>query len=335
MTGVNQVALSPGEFFLDGLYGDTAVGYTRGPDGRDQVAVMNLATLQMKQISSAVDTECKRFAHISKRWAIWIEDLHTSEGAWTQRLKAYDLEQEQEFQLDAGLLEAVDLSGDIAVWVKRTISPSQYCQADLLAQNLATGKGWTIATSLLCSAYPRISAPWVVYLKPGETWETIEEQGYGWHLDLRAHHLDTGEDFLIGQVPAPPDSSAGKYHTIAASKVVWIKYQPDPVSQLHVFNLETRADSPLILSDGRQVRKFLQLFGEDSLIVQGAGETVQQWFVYSLDDGQLLSVIDTSALGRAIVVYRVYMSGSYITLNAFKESESGDVWSLYILQLSR
>ncbi|MGC9023535.1 MAG: hypothetical protein ACP5NB_01670, partial [Chloroflexia bacterium] len=319
--------------WLQGLYDDTAVGIIVGEGTESQVVIVDLITGRMRQISSAVDTAYKASARISGRWVVWIESIRTPEGRWEYWLKGYDLEQNHEFRLDAVPVGVEDMWGDVVVWVEREKSPSPYCQGNVLAQNLATGQKWTVATSLFCSAYPRIFGMWVIYMKPGENWDEIKDQKYGKYLDLRAHHLETGEDLLIGEVPLPPDASAGTHHAIVGNKVVWIRHLPNYETELRVYDLETRTDRPLILSDGRRITSFLELFGDNALLVEGTT-------IYSLEDGRLLGVIDTSAVKGHLSLTTsgsgVYVSGNRVVLSTEEESASGEVISrLYTLQLGR
>ena len=114
--------------------------------------------------------------------------------------------------------------------------------------------------------------------------------------------------------------------------MVWIKYQPDPVSRLHVYDLETRTSRPLVLSDGTQITCFLELFGDDALLVEGTR-------IYSLEDGKLLGIIDTSRVrGHLSLSTRgsgVYWSGNRVVLNTVEETERGEVWRLYTLRLGQ
>lgn len=226
VTGVNEVVLPAEEFMLEGLYGDLAVGITPGEN--NQVWLVDLSTGQWRRLDRSPDATYRVLPHISERWVVWEEDFDTPRGGYGVRLVAYDLKRDHEFQVPitrtAHVLE-IALSGDIVVW--GGVIDYYGSASDIFARNLATGQTWTVAAGPRDQWAPLVSGQWVVYLDK-------EERAYS--ADLRAHHLPTGEDFLIGQVPNPPDSSAGKYHVIAGTRVVWIKYQPDPVSQLHVFD---------------------------------------------------------------------------------------------------
>ena len=318
VTGVNEVALPVKEFVLEGLYGDLAVGITPGEN--NQVWLVDLSTGQWRRLDRSTDAKYRTLPCISGRWVVWCEGVDTSEGQYVQYLVAYDLELNREFRLSAikGLYNvAPKLWGDILVWNERRDFDNGL---DIFARNLATGQEWVVATGSHDQLFPQISSQWIIYLD--------RENGRldNPYLNLRAQYLPTGEDFLIGQVPNPPDSSAGTYQAIAGHQVVWIKYQPDPVSQLHVFDLETRTDQPLILSDGRQIYKFLDLFGDHALFKNGR--------IYSLESGAVLGTLDLSAVRG--MVYRVYASGNRVVLGTGEEGAGGKTFSrLYTLQLGR
>ncbi|MGC9023533.1 MAG: hypothetical protein ACP5NB_01660 [Chloroflexia bacterium] len=316
VTGANEVALATENFVVEGLYGNMAVGITAGE--KNQVLLVDLATGRVHRLDSSVDAKYRTSPCISERWVVWVENFVTPDGQYTgNRLVAYDLKLDHEFQVPITKTThgiEVTLSGDIVVWSE--IIDYYSSGSDIFARNLATEQGWTVAAGPNDQWSPRVSGQWVIYLD--------EEEG-AYSANLRAHYLPTGEDFVIGQLPSPPDSSAGKYHALAGHKVVWIKYQPDPVSQLHVYDLETRADRPLVLGDGRQIWKFLDLFGEDALLKWGT--------IYSLESGAVLGTLDTAAVEGS--VYRVYVSGNRVTLSTVQDTASGSVWRLYTLQLGR
>lgn len=316
VTGANEVALTVENFVLEGLYGDTAIGITAGE--KNQVLLVDLVSGQVRRLDRSVDAKYRTSPCISERWAVWDESFVTPDGQYAgDRSVAYDLRLDREFQVPItktthGL--EVALSGDIVVWSE--IIDYYSSGSDIFARNLDTEQGWIVAAGPNIQWSPRISGQWVIYLD--------EERG-AFTATLRAHYLPTGEDFPVGQVPSPPDSSSGKYHALAGHKVVWIKYQPDPVSQLHVFDLETRTDRPLVLGGGKQIWKFLDLFGEDALLKWGT--------IYSLENGAVLGILDTSTVEG--VLYRVYVFGNRMALSTVQDTANGSVWRLYTLQLGR
>jgi|GEM_PF-2419477 len=322
LTTATEVVLPTDKFRLKGLYDDTAVGIV-GEGAETQVVILDLTTGRMHRIDSSTDARYRASPHISERWVVWYESVDAPVGKH-RRLMVYDLDKGHEFQLDNAVPDDLDLSGDIVVWTESMVG-------DVFAHDLLTDQRWPVAVRPGGQFFPRISGQWVIYLEHGENWEEIKDQKYGRYADLRAYHLDTGEDFLIGQAPLPNDASVGTHHAIAGSKVVWIQHLPNYKTELRVYDLETRTSRPLVLSDGTQITCFLELFGDDALLVKGTR-------IYSLEDGRLLGVIDTSTvkgrLSLSTLGSAVYMSGNRVVLSTIEESTSGEsIWRLYTLQV--
>lgn len=330
LSTITEIVQPTETFTLEGLYDDKAVG-SIGVGEESQVVILDLNTGEMRQISTPVDNiRYKAMAHISARWVVWYEGfLEPVSGPggslFPGRLMVYDLDRRREFQLtDVFPATSPDLSGDIVVWDQFDFENREN-GIDIFACDLAAGRIWSVTPRPHSQYLPHISGPWVIYLEDGSDPDLAQK--YGPYADLRAHYLPSGEDFLIGQVPITRDYSMGTHHAIAGSKAVWIRLQPDPVSQLHVYDLENHMDRPLVLGDKTSVGAFLEPFGNNALIVPGGR-------IYSLEDGNLFATIDLSKLKGFIV--RAYVSGNRVVLQT-QEDTAGieDVFHLYTLQLTR
>jgi len=141
---------------------------------------------------------------------VWVEKAELADRSTERRLKVYDRNQEREFELEADPDE-LDLSDDVVVWQNLGGGENGW---DVLAYDLRTG------TKLIVIERPgaliRISGSWVVYL---ESREDSRESG---QVDLRAHNLETGEDFLLDQACILGPDGSGTY-AISEGRVVWNK----------------------------------------------------------------------------------------------------------------
>ncbi|MGC8947519.1 MAG: hypothetical protein ACP5N6_15365 [Anaerolineae bacterium] len=318
LTAATEVAaaLPPNGYTIYGMDENTAVGILVEGE-RQMVAVfIDLTTGQVRELDRAENLSMT-WQSISARWVTWYKEVYVGQGQYESELMVYDRLQDREFQLEDAdpTWPGPVLSNDVVVWVefRKTISSHQ---GDILARDLVTGQKWAVATGPNHQDYPRISGQWVIYL---EFTEGALQEGCA---DLRTYYLTTGETLAIGQVPHPQNSSAGTYHAIAGHKVVWIGCQPDPVSQLHIFDLETRTSWPLVLSKPTSTPV---TFGEDALRV---GESI-----YSLEDGRLLATIDTSALKGDVMA--VFVSGDRVLVWTFQGDVGGNICHLYRLQVTQ
>ncbi len=203
-----EVQVPEGFLRLVGLDGDTAAILIK-VDGETQVAIWNLTTREVKQISSATDTYAKYPVCISDRWVAWSERAELADHSIDRRLKVYDRNQEREFELEADP-EELDLSDSVVVW-ENWGGENDW---DVLAYDLKTRTTVTVAERPGAQIFPRISGSWVIYL------ESREDSGESGQVDLRAHSLETGEDFLLDQACVLGSDGTG-IHAISEGRVVW------------------------------------------------------------------------------------------------------------------
>jgi len=286
---------APEGFWLMDLEEDTVVGGIVVND-EIQIVLLDLTTGAVKQVSSATGTDGKGSAHVSGRWVVWTEEVELADRSIERRLKVYDRQEEREFALEAAPHE-VDLSGDVVVWEEWRGWENRY---DLFAYNLRTGETLSIAERPAAQLFPHISGPWVIYL---DLAEYLEEQKIA---DLRAHHLQSGEDFVLAQVPFPGDASTGTYHAIKGDKVAWVRNRPDFSKELHVYDLTTRTDHPM---------PSLYLFGD--VLVPLVGSYAQGWPVYNLETGDLLGTVEILPLNAEIDT--LFVSGDRVAWETIDE----------------
>ena len=330
LTAATEVAvpLPPDEYVvIRGIEGNIAAGIIYGEDVNNMkyaAVIVDLTTGQvweLDRIEGRFGNLMMSGQSISARWVTWYKEVYIGEGSYGERkyeskLMVYDRLEDCKFQLEGAkpLWPGPVLSGDIVVWDQFEPSSLEY---RTYARNLVTGQGWIVAKGPHRQNNPYISGLWVIYLE-------FQEDSWEKRVDyLRAHYLPTGEDFLIGQVPRPNDSSAGTYHTLTGHKVVWCGTSAATgLRGLYVYDLESRNEWPLPLN---YVCSGLEPFGDDALVVRGT-------LVYSLEDGSLLGTIDTSAMEGD--VGKVFVSGNRVLVQTIKEEFGGSTFPLYTMQLT-
>jgi len=200
---------APQGFWLKGLNGDTVVGLL-DIKGESQIVILDLVTGEMRQVSSATDTYSKSSIRISDRWVVWVEKAELADRSTERRLKVYDRDQGYEFELEAAP-DNLDLSGNVVTWEEWVGGENS---SDIFAYDLGTRTKVVVAERPGGQTLPRVSGSWIVYLEPGEN---SRETGT---VGLRAHNLETGEDFLLDQACVLGSDGSG-IHAISEGRVVW------------------------------------------------------------------------------------------------------------------
>ena len=158
-----------------------------------------------------------------------------------RQIKVLNLETSEEIALghdELGQGEP-DISGSWVVFSER--SPSDNKGSSIYAYDLSTSTRVPVAVEdgkVRCC--PKVSKQWVIYLQ----WQ-VPRDSRSESIELRAHSLATGEDFAIGPLPAPNDSSFGTLHALDGDKVAWIRNEPNYARSAHLFDLTTREDRVL------------------------------------------------------------------------------------------
>ena len=272
------------------LCGDTMVGDTL-INGEQQLVTLDLTTGEMRQISSAPGTTVKYFARISESWVVWIEqEANPPDGPLERQLKVYDREKQREFTLEAAAPSSLDLAGDMVVWEGG---------GDVFAHNLRTGQRWTVAGRPNTQWYPHISGRWVIYLD----WAVPADQP---GVDLWAYNLESGEDRLVGQEYYPLTSSAGTYHALSGSRVVWTTPMgADYTFQVLSLDLDNPQDQPsVVMSPGDFAPESLHLFDDILVYHRQRGK-----MLYDVQQREELAFINPP-LGT--VVRDVFVSGDLV-----------------------
>ncbi len=301
----------PEGFRLMDLRGDTVAGSLRVND-EPQIVLLNLTTGAMKQISSATGTEAKYSARLSDSWVVWLETTESE-----VRLKTYNRETESEYTVEVRSLAALDLSGDVVVWEEWG---GQENQDDIFAQDLRTGQRWTIAQCPGNQMFPRISREWVIYLDVAKYGRREQV------ADLWAYNLASGKDRVLGQVFHPLMGSAGIYHALSGSRVVWTTPMgADYTFQVLSLDLDNPQDQPsVVMSPGDFAPGSLRLF-DDILVYHWQRGKV----LYDLRRGEELTFLDRTTA--------IFISGDQVVWEALLDVDGNGEWSyrLYIATIEQ
>jgi hypothetical protein len=174
---------------------------------------------------------------VSGRWLAYVKEAQQV----PRQIKVLSLETGEEIALDQAELGQGEpaISGNWVVFSER--SPNDDNVSNIYAYDLSKGTRLPIAAEggqIRCC--PKVSKQWVIYLQ----WQALGDSRRT-PIELRAHSLATGEDFAIGPLPAPNDSSFGTLHALDNDKVVWVREEPDRTRSLHLYDLTKREDQVL------------------------------------------------------------------------------------------
>jgi len=276
-----QVPVPEGFLDLEDVEGNTIVGRTRVSDV-PQIVLMDLVSGDVRQISHTVGRGSYA-AHISGPWVVWIEIAESADGSDERRLKAYDRETDHEFALEAAPYD-LDLSGDVVVWEEWR---GQETNWDVFAYNLRTGQQWVIAERRGAQEYPRVSGSWVIY-------ENMDEQG----TILRAYHLQSGEDLVLGQIYYTRYTAADRpLHDISNGLVVWAapSGEFDYMHQLMGTDLNNPDAQPFPIMTGNFGT--LRLFDGILVYHEGRGKVL-----YDVQRGERLATVEGSRVVSTLVI---------------------------------
>jgi len=264
----------PEGFRLEGLIGDMVVGDVQVGDTCHTV----LLDLNSRQIT---ETYNRCWSLVSDRWLVGTESAEATDGSRRGRLKVYDRQTEEEYTVEAEDPVQVGLSGDVVVW------QTYGSNSDIFAQDLRTGRRSVIARRPGAQKYPHISGAWAIYLDLAK--HSPEEQV----ADLWAYNLESGEDRLLGQSYYPLDSSAGTYHALSGSRVVWTTPWTTPpggedgLFRVLSLDLARPQDPPQVVMSGDFDPDSLRLFDDILIYHKGWGRTL-----YDLQRGEPLAVLE-------------------------------------------
>lgn len=211
------------DLFRKALSGNILVG-AANESGQIKLYAVDLNSGWIRQIgTSNPGVEVMR---VSGRYVVW-------NRASVEEVFAYDLQANKETRIASGIYP--DVSSNIVVWVDwRHVDQGD--STDIYGYDLTAGTEFSVITRPGTQTQPRISGAWVAYL------EMVGETDYR----LRAHHIQTGEDFEVGAVPVfiPPSTLvAAEYFAISGNRLAWIPAQD--LGAIHVYDLNTRKDRVL------------------------------------------------------------------------------------------
>lgn len=211
---------------------------------------------------------------VSGHWLVY-EDRSTSDSADYSQIKVINRTSGSEMSLgsEETKQKTPDISGNIVVWADWGNRENN--TVGIYGHDLSTRETFPIVVEPGLRSIPRISGEWVIYVE----WPSENSSGREIAIELRAHSLETGEDFAIGFIPSPLDASWGRYHAIDGDKIAWSKIEADgQQGELHLYDLTTRTDRKLLgLVNGWYSN--LSISASSGIIVfPGDSGTAVDWF---------------------------------------------------------
>ncbi len=285
----------PEGFRLEGLEGNIVVGDVE-VNGTYQTILLDLVS------GEVIETYARPMALVSSRWAVGVESTELADGSRQRWLRIYDRQTDAEHTIEAKYPVELDLSDDVMVW-------DEY-RGDVFAQNLRTGQRWTIAERPGEQGFARISGRWVIYLDGTEY--SPEEQV----ADLRVYDLESGEDRVLGQVNHPLMGSAGTYHAISGSRVVWTTPPSADYTTYQVLSLDLDdpQSQPSVVMSGDFGPSSLRLFGDILVYHWQRGKVL-----YDLWQGEELTFLDRTTA--------IFISGNRVVWEALLDVDGSGKWS--------
>lgn len=171
---------------------------------------------------------------VSGRWLAYVDETQQT----PRQIKVLNLETGKEVALGRDELGQGKpaISGNWVVWEET--SPDNARVSNIYAYDLSADTRFPIAVEAgKVRCCPKVSQQWAIYLQGDAPWDSQRTT-----IELRAHSLTTGEDFVIGSVPAPNNASFGVFHALDNDKVVWVSYGSNWSTVLHLYDLVRRED---------------------------------------------------------------------------------------------
>ncbi len=222
LAGTKSIRLPVG-LFGTALSGNSLVGAAK-ESGQIKLYAVDLNNGQIRQIGTSDPGIAEM--QVAGQYVVW------NQGG-TNNVFAYDLQKGQEIRIARGAYPGV--SGSIVVWVDwRDVDQGD--PANIYGYDLALGKEFSVVTRPGKQVSPKIADQWVAYL------EIAGNEDYR----LRAHHIQTGEDFEVGAVPVfvpPSDLVAAGYFAISDNRLAWVPAQD--LGAVHIYDLTTRKERVL------------------------------------------------------------------------------------------
>jgi beta propeller repeat protein len=179
----------------------------------------------------------------SGHWLAYVDQQPLGAARYSYQIKVRDLNTSKEISLAKGnaIQKYPDISNNIVVWMNW--QDEDPLGPDVYAYDLTAKKDLPVVGGPGSRSYPKVSGKWVIYLQ----WTgKLPDDGSAGIAELRAHSLETGEDFAIGPTRRVNDSFFGTYHAIDGDKIAWTKYNAgNNTGELHLYDLITRNDRRL------------------------------------------------------------------------------------------